>query len=128
MRRAGVGGLIVLGALVLAPAAGAANTDALETCVGTSPCSSTGLPTGGVVGSTAQNAVGAVCDLVATPAPPEEVEPPSGAHACWIDYHPPSQQVSVVSVPGVAGVAVKSTTSTQGFGFTDYKIQVRLLR
>ncbi len=128
MRRAGVGGLIVLGALVLAPAAGAADTDALETCAGTSPCSSTQLPTGGPVGLTAQNAVLAACDVVATPAPPEEVEPPSEAHACWMDYHPPSQHVSVVSVPGVAGVAVKSLTSTQGFGFTDYKIQVRLLR
>jgi hypothetical protein len=45
-----------------------------------------------------------------------------------MDYHPPSQHVSVVSVPGVAGVAVKSLTSTHGFGSTDYKIQVRLLR
>ena len=95
---------------MLAPGAGAASTDWLATCVGTSPCSAQALPTAGVIGSTLETGLG---------------------NACYVAYDAPGhRQISLVSVPGVAGVALTSTTTVAGPGpgaGTDYKLQLRVL-
>lgn len=114
--------------VAVAPAAAQANSDAIEVCVGTNPCTAQHLPTEGVVGGLVHTQLSPVCDVLAGPADPPQ-PPPANAHVCFVSYGAPDSHTSVIHIPGVAGLGTSSHTEAFGPGAgTDFTIHVDLLR